>query len=94
MLRRLIPGGTEEHWRDPSGSVAVVEVHLSPSWVGQRVSRIEAASGTRVALLTRLGKGMLPDHETVLQEGDLVHVALRASEQTQVEEIFAKGPEH
>jgi trk system potassium uptake protein TrkA len=47
-----------------------------------------------VALLTRLGKGMLPEHDTVLQEGDLVHVALRAAEQAQVEEIFAKGPEN
>jgi trk system potassium uptake protein TrkA len=47
-----------------------------------------------VALLTRLGNGLLPDGETVLQEGDLVHVALRTAEQAQVEEIFAKGPEH
>ena len=94
MLRRLIPGGGEEHWRDPSGTVAVVEVHVSPAWVGHRVARLEAVSGTRVALLTRLGQGMLPENDTVLQEGDLVHVALNTAEQSQVEEIFAKGPEH
>ena len=94
MLRRLIPGGTEEHWRDPSGLIAVAEVHVSPAWVGQRVARLESASGTRVAMLTRLGRGMLPEHDTVLQEGDLVHVALRGGEQAQVEEIFAKGPEN
>jgi trk system potassium uptake protein TrkA len=67
---------------------------LSPNWVGQRVARLEAAAGIRVALLTRLGKGILPEHDTVLQEGDLVHLALRTAEQEQVEEIFAKGPEH
>ena len=39
MLRRLLPGGAEEHWRDPSGTVLLAEVHLSPNWVGQRVSR-------------------------------------------------------
>lgn len=94
MVRRLLPAGSEEHWRDPSGRVAVVEVHCSQAWVGQRISRLEAASGTRVALLTRLGKGILPGHDTVLQEGDLVHVALNAADQTQVEEIFAKGPDN
>ena len=30
----------------------------------------------------------------LLKEGDLVHVALRTADQPQVEEIFAKGPEH
>ena len=94
MLRRLLPGGGEEHWRDPSGAIAVAEIHVNPAWVGQRVARLESATGTRVALLTRLGKGILPEHDTVLQEGDLVHVSLRVAEQPQVEEIFAKGPDN
>src|SRR5580765_9116218 len=33
MLRRLLPAGAEEHWRDPSGTVVLAEVHLSPAWV-------------------------------------------------------------
>jgi len=69
-------------------------VHVSPAWVGHRVARLESVSGTRVALITRMGKGMLPENDTVLQEGDLVHAALNTSEQVQVEQIFAKGPEH
>src|SRR5580700_3005297 len=36
MLRRLLPGGSEEHWRDPSGTVVLAEVNLSAGWVGQR----------------------------------------------------------
>ena len=94
MLRRLLPSGADEHWRDPSGTVVLAEVHLSPGWVGHRVSRLEDAAGVRIAALTRLGHGMLPSNDTVLQEGDLAHVALVASELPKVEEIFAKGPGH
>ena len=94
MLRRLLPAGAEEHWRDPSGTVVLAEVHLSPGWVGHRVSRLEEAAGVRIAALTRLGHGMLPANDTVLQEGDLAHVALTAADLPKVEGIFAKGPEH
>ncbi|HEY3871004.1 MAG TPA: TrkA family potassium uptake protein [Actinocrinis sp.] len=93
MLRRLLPAGAEEHWRDPSGTVLLAEVHVSPAWVGQRVARLEEASGVRIAALTRLGRGMLPGHDTVLQEGDLAHVAMPAADMAAVEEVFAKGPE-
>jgi len=92
MLRRLLPAGADEHWRDPSGTVVLAEVNLSPGWVGHRVSRLEDAAGVRIAAITRLGHGMLPSNDTVLQEGDLAHVALLASELPKVEEIFAKGP--
>ena len=34
-------------------------------------------SGARVAFLTRLGEGLLPERDTVLQDGDLVHVVMR-----------------
>nr|WP_312886903.1 TrkA family potassium uptake protein [Actinocrinis puniceicyclus] len=94
MLRRLLPAGADEHWRDPSGTVILAEVNMNASWVGHRVSRLEDAAGVRIAALTRLGHAMLPNNETVLQEGDLAHVALLASELPKVEEIFAKGPGH
>jgi trk system potassium uptake protein TrkA len=46
-----------------------------------------------VAFLTRLGEGLLPAADTVLQEGDLVHVIMRESETSAVEAVLAKGPE-
>lgn len=47
----------------------------------------------RVAFLTRLGEAVLPTSQTVLQEGDLVHVMMRTDEVDTVEAAFAKGPE-
>src|SRR5688500_8997953 len=74
MLRRLLPEGAEPLWRDPSGTVRLAEVHMDDGWVGHRVHRLEEAAGVKVAFLTRLGEGLLPTQDTVLQEGDLVHV--------------------
>jgi trk system potassium uptake protein TrkA len=93
MLRRLLPAGSEPLWRDPSGTVQLAQVHLDPAWVGQRVSKLETEAGVRVAFLTRLGVGMLPKQETVVQEGDLVHVVMPEDRAERAEEIFAKGPE-
>jgi trk system potassium uptake protein TrkA len=93
MLRRLLPSGAEPLWRDPSGGVQLAEVHTSSSWVGHRVSRLQEEAGVRVAFLTRVGEAMLPTSETVLQEGDLVHVMMRCDQIDQVEAVFTAGPE-
>ncbi|TVL92746.1 TrkA family potassium uptake protein [Streptomyces sp. LX-29] len=93
MLRRLLPSGAEPLWRDPSGGVQLAEVHTSPKWIGHKVSRLQEETGVRVAFLTRLGEAMLPTSQTVLQEGDLVHVMMRTDEVEKVEAAFAEGPE-
>jgi trk system potassium uptake protein TrkA len=93
MLRRLLPSGAEPLWRDPSGGVQLAEVHISPAWIGHKVSRLQEETGVRVAFITRLGEAMLPDSNTVLQEGDLVHVMMRIDDVEKVEAAFAEGPE-
>ncbi len=92
MIRRLLPHGTEPEWRDPSGTVRLAEVPVDLAWVGERISRIEEAAGGRVAFLTRLGEGLLPAADTVLQEGDIVHVVMRESSAELVEGIFRDRP--
>ncbi|MFF4378526.1 potassium channel family protein [Kitasatospora sp. NPDC092039] len=92
MLRRLLPSGAEPLWQDPSGGVQLAEVAYHPGWIGHRISQLEEASGTRVAFVTRLGEGVLPSPQMVVQEGDLVHVMLRRADLTAVEAAFAQGP--
>lgn len=93
MLRRLSPGGAETEWRDPTGQIVLAEVHVDISWVGQRISVLEAAAGVRVALVTRMGDGILPHKDTVFQEGDLVHLAVQSERLADVTSIFAVAPE-
>jgi trk system potassium uptake protein TrkA len=73
--------------------VQLAEVHASPAWVGEKISRLQEETGVRVAFLTRLGEAMLPSSQTVLQEGDLVHVMMRTDDVEKVEATFAEGPE-
>ncbi|MBK5305713.1 MAG: TrkA family potassium uptake protein [Frankiaceae bacterium] len=92
VIRRLIPEGLLSEWRDPSGKVVLAEVALSPDWVGTRITALEEATGARVALLTRLGDGMLPNTTTLFQEGDLAHFALEWNRLDAVTAICAAGP--
>ncbi|MDQ3273708.1 MAG: TrkA family potassium uptake protein [Actinomycetota bacterium] len=93
MLRRLLPEGSEPDYRDPSGTVRMAEVHLHRSWVGRSVAELEAALRTRVAYVTRLGEALIPTHDTLIQEADLVHVVMLESQAEPVAAVAAAPPE-
>ena len=92
VLRRLLPAGSEPHWRDPSGSVRLMEVHVDRSWVGRTVGQIEDATGARVPFLFRMGSGTVPRRSTIFQDGDLVYAAVLDSELARVESVLAAPP--
>ncbi|HET9654216.1 MAG TPA: TrkA family potassium uptake protein [Kineosporiaceae bacterium] len=92
MARRLLPVGATPEYRDPSGSLVLAEVRVHLGWVGRRLEALEAASGARVAYITRLGDGIVPSPETVYQEGDLVHVIVRESDAPGAEAVLAAAP--
>lgn len=92
MLRRLLPEGASEEWRDPSGTVSLAQVSLHPGWIGHRIRWIGEMTGSRIAFVTRYGEGLLPEPDTVLQEGDLLHVIMRADEKAQVQEALLQPP--
>jgi trk system potassium uptake protein TrkA len=93
ILRRLVPEGSRSEWRDASGAVQLCEMHPHKDWFGMAITELEAATSTRVAFITRLGEGLIPDPHSVLQEGDLLHVTVRDAEINTVEEIFSRSPE-
>jgi trk system potassium uptake protein TrkA len=92
IMRRLAPDGTKSEWRDATGSVQLIEVHLHQDWFGEAVSLIEKNTGARVAFITRLAEGVLPDEHTVLQEGDLVHILAKEKDISAIEKSLAKPP--
>jgi trk/ktr system potassium uptake protein len=92
VLRRLLPAGSEPQWRDPSGSVRLLEVFVDRSWVGRTVGQIEEATSARVPFLFRLGAGIVPKTATVFQDGDLVYAAVADARLAEVESILAAPP--
>ena len=92
ILRRLLPAGSEPEWRDPSGKVSINVVDAPAAWVGHRVTALEE-TGARVAFLTRVGEGMLPGADTVLQDGDRLHLVLAEADADNVGAALEAGPE-
>jgi len=88
ILRRMLPQGHVPEFTEPSGRIVIAEVPVATSWVGQRLTRIEAVTGSRVAYLTRLGEGLLPDRDTVYQAGDLLHLTVLRDRLGAVERIL------
>jgi trk system potassium uptake protein TrkA len=55
--------------------------------------KFQFESGSRIAWIDRLGEGMIPTRETVIQEGDLIHLVMREENAEHVYEVFNHGPE-
>ena len=93
MLRRLLPAGAEPDYRDPSGTIRLDTITPSEKWIGQRTVVFQEQSSVRIAWIDRLGEGMLPTRESVIQEGDYLHVVLREENAAHAYQVFDRGPE-
>ena len=93
IFRRLSPEGSRSEWRDASGTVQLSEMHPHKDWYGRQILLIDQLSHARVAFITRLGVGMVPDEHTVLQQGDLLHVMVADEDISSVETIISASPE-
>lgn len=91
IMRRLLPQGAQPEWLDSSGQIRLAQVHVDPSWIGQPLRRIERSTPARIAFVNRLGEGMLPAEDGVLQQGDVVHVLVR-DDQLQAAQAILDGP--
>jgi trk system potassium uptake protein TrkA len=93
ILRRILPGHDSDEWGDASGLITITQLPVGSRWVGERYTRLERESGARIAFITRLGKGMLTDIDSVVQDGDIVHVVLTQDRREQASTVLAQGPE-
>ncbi len=93
MLRRILPAGAEPDFRDPSGTIRVDQVRVSEPWIAGRTIHFQEQSRSRIAWIDRLGEGMLPTRETVLQEGDILHLVMREENASRVYDVLKRGPE-
>jgi trk system potassium uptake protein TrkA len=93
FLRMLLPDGVATAWRDPSGTMAILQLPFHEGWIGRRVSELEAATGARVAFIVRFGTGTLPRPDTVVQADDLIYVAAVSGTVTDITTAAAAPPD-
>jgi trk system potassium uptake protein TrkA len=93
VLRRILPAGAEPDFRDPSGTIRLDQLRATEAWIGQRTVDFQMQSGSRIAWIDRLGEGMLPTRESVIQEGDVLHLVMREENADRVYSVFEHGPE-
>lgn len=92
MIQRLLPSGAMPELTDPSGKVVIAEVPLAEQWIGHPLTAVEERTGARVAYVTRLGQGELPRPDMVIQQGDLLHLALMRDDLARVERLCDLPP--
>ncbi|MEU8203338.1 TrkA family potassium uptake protein [Streptosporangium sp. NPDC049046] len=93
ILRRVLPEGAEPLWRDPSGRVVLAEVAYHPGWIGTLTRDLEAAAGTRLAFVNRIGDTLLPRNDSVVQEGDILHVMAVEADMDRINKVLSGAPE-
>lgn len=93
VLRRLLPAGAEPDYRDPSGTIRLDQVPAPAPWVGTRTVQFQEQTRTRIAWIDRLGEGLLPHRDSVIQDGDLLHLVMREENAAHAYKTVARGPE-
>ncbi len=87
LLRELLSVKVSELWREPTGQVLLMRVTVTEGWVGQKLTKLETATGARAAWLVRFGEAQLPTPSTVLQDGDQVFMLVTDDTVTAVLDI-------
>lgn len=91
VLRRLVPDAPAVEWVDPSAKVSLVERSFGTAWAGHRVLEAESV-GVRVVAVSRLGSAMLPTADLVVQEGDVVYLAVAHDAMTHLDQLVLNPP--
>ena len=92
IMRALLPMGADTQFTDPTGSVALAEVHIGVDWIGRRAVELSESTDARLAFITRYGSTLFPDDRTVIQDGDLVYLLFDPERRDEVERVCEKGP--
>lgn len=84
FLRRLLPKGTSVDFEDASGLVSIASLDFHPTWIGKSVADFERHLPCRIAYLVRFGSGVVPTSHALVQEGDIMNVAVATPDLAQL----------
>ena len=93
MLRRLLPQGHVPEFTDPSGKIVLAEMPVSPR-LGRAPAGRPRGTPPGAGSPTSPGSatGCIPGPDTVFQEGDLIHIALKREDLAVAERVLDAPP--
>lgn len=91
IMRRIVSDRPSVEWADPTAELVLVERLAGDAWVGERVSRVDAGPA-KIVGLRRYGKALMADDDVLIQQGDVLYVAVLNSEVGDLDAFLAKGP--
>jgi trk system potassium uptake protein TrkA len=91
VLQRILPDSINASWIDPSAKVVLLERSVPGTWAGRTVADLDLPGHARIAALSRLGAGTIANGDTVLQDGDVIHVMVGGDSIERFDEHLA-GP--
>jgi trk system potassium uptake protein TrkA len=91
VLRRILPDAPSVEWIDPSAKVCLVERLVPASWAGHRVAELDVVGQAHVIALARLGVAQLSRPDLVIQDGDVVFVAISGDHIGEFDEHLGAG---
>ena len=91
IMRRIIADRPAVEWTDPSTEMVIVERIVGDVWVGERSSVLDAGPA-KVIGLRRYGKAMLAGDDVLIQQGDVLYLAVMNGDIAPLDAYLAKGP--
>ncbi len=92
VLRRIDAGSSAIEWIDPSARVCLVERLVPEAWAGRPTGELEVVGESRVVAVTRLGVAQIASAALLVQEGDVVWLAVDGDRLDVVDALLAAGP--
>ncbi|WP_062295466.1 potassium channel family protein [Demequina maris] len=93
IVSRLLPGGSDALYDDPSAGVSLRRLAVDSGWVGHRYTELERRAGARVAYLVRFGEPLLPDPDCLVQEGDEAYFTMVPASGADPARVTGRSPE-
>jgi trk system potassium uptake protein TrkA len=70
------------------GEVSMIAIEIDYNLAGRTVRDLTVPGEVRVISITRSDQAFIPAHETEFQDGDIVHLAVKATAMTRLEEML------
>ncbi|MGA1447503.1 MAG: potassium channel family protein [Ilumatobacteraceae bacterium] len=91
IMRRIIADRPAVEWTDPSAEMVLVERIVGDAWVGERSSVLDGGPA-KVVGLRRYGKAMLASDDVLVQQGDVLYLAVMNADIASLDAFLAEGP--